>query len=173
MLENELEVQKALRRLGYAVIEPGNLSFAKQVEIFKQARVVIGAHGSAFGNVVFAQPGAHVIDLMPVDWVYFRDRTGTRERWLLNVTTALSLEYTALLCASRQLDGPIRHGKRPIIYNVDIARLKNLASTLEAGGTRGLRGFRFGSKLRAAQRLAAPNWLRFGLRKLGMSARSR
>ena len=105
-LENELDVQKTLKRLGYVVIEPGNLSFAKQIEIFRQARVIVGAHGSAFANLVFAQPGAHVVDLMPADWVHFRDCTGTRERWLLNVTTALGLEYSVLLCSSRLLDGP-------------------------------------------------------------------
>ena len=154
-LENELDVQKTLRRLGYVVIEPGNLSFAKQIEIFRQARVIVGAHGSAFANLVFAQPGAHVVDLMPADWVHFRDHTGTRERWLLNVTTALGLDYSVLLCSSRLLDGPIRHGKKPIIYNVDVAKLRDVASTLK-------------DSTASARGLKRRSWLRSGLRKLGV-----
>ena len=166
-------MQKTLKRLGYVVIEPGNLSFAKQIEIFRQARVIVGAHGSAFANLVFAQPGAHVVDLMPADWVHFRDCTGTRERWLLNVTTALGLEYSVLLCSSRLLDGPIRHGKRPILYSVDLGQLKHIASRLKKGSAGARQVFSLGLKLRSVQRLAAPGWLPSGLRKLGIRTRSR
>lgn len=126
-LENEAEVEQTLARLGYIIIEPANLSFESQVAIFRQARVIVGSHGSAFANLVFVQPDASVIDLMPQDWVGFRDDIGTRERWLLNVTTAMALDYTVILCPSKLIDDPalIRHGKRPIVYTAPIELLKD------------------------------------------------
>jgi capsular polysaccharide biosynthesis protein len=125
-LENEPDVEQLFATKGYTIIEPGNLSFAAQTAIFRKAEVIVGPHGSAFGNLVFAQPGASVIDLMPADWIGFRDGIGTRERWLLNATTALNLDYTVIVCPSRVVDDPARtrHGKKPIVYAAPLELLE-------------------------------------------------
>lgn len=41
------------------------LSVREQIELFAQARVIIGAHGSGLANMVFAAPGTQVLELMP------------------------------------------------------------------------------------------------------------
>jgi capsular polysaccharide biosynthesis protein len=129
---NEEDVQRVLQQLGYSIIEPGNMSFSSQVETMRNASVIVGPHGSSFGNLVFASKGVSVIDLMPASWVHFWDQPDARaERWVLNVTTALNLAYTLLLCKSELIETPTAsatHPKRSIRYFVDIETLKRAAA---------------------------------------------
>jgi capsular polysaccharide biosynthesis protein len=100
-IENEEALRMVLRSLGFTVLEPANMPFPEQVIAINNASLIVGPHGSGFGNLIFARPGTAVIDLMPQDWVGYWGDTGGPERWLLNVTTALDLEYTVILCKSR------------------------------------------------------------------------
>jgi len=62
-LLNEDELFAALRPLGFESILPGAMPVREQIRRFSRARVIIGAHGAALGNMVFAQPGIHLIEL--------------------------------------------------------------------------------------------------------------
>ena len=64
-LINEPEVLGMIMPLGFDVLTLAGMSFAKQVELFSQARIVIGPHGAGFSNVVFCQPGAVLIEILP------------------------------------------------------------------------------------------------------------
>jgi capsular polysaccharide biosynthesis protein len=97
---NESAVQDMLVAKGFEVLEPGNMTLKAQAEAFSTASVIVGAHGSAFGNLVFASVGALVIDMMPAHWVGYWGDSGIAERWLLNLTAALGLRYRLVLCAS-------------------------------------------------------------------------
>jgi capsular polysaccharide biosynthesis protein len=101
IVENETEVRALLETMNFRVIEPSNLSFREQLAAIKSASLIVGPHGSGFGNLMFARRGTSVIDLMPDDWIGFFDKSGTAERWLMNVTTAFALDYTVLLCRSQ------------------------------------------------------------------------
>jgi capsular polysaccharide biosynthesis protein len=101
-LTNEGTIQKALRAKGFEIVEPGNMPFADQVSAFTEARIIVGAHGSALANLIFAQKGAAVVDLMPADWVGYWGDYPTAERWLLNVTTAMGLDYHLVVCPSKK-----------------------------------------------------------------------
>ncbi|WP_137125322.1 class I SAM-dependent methyltransferase [Roseomonas sp. HF4] len=98
---NEAELAAMLTLRGFETLEPGNMPFVDQVRAFAEAEVIIGAHGSAFGNLVFTRPGATVVDLMPADWVGYWNSDPPPERWLLNVTSAMGLDYDLVLCRSR------------------------------------------------------------------------
>ncbi len=101
-LRNEEALIAMLAARGFEILEPGNMPFADQARAFAEAAIIIGAHGSSFGNLVFARPGTTVIDLMPADWVgYWGGRHA--ERWLLNLTSALRLHYEVVLCPSRKV----------------------------------------------------------------------
>jgi hypothetical protein len=101
-VENEQEVRATLRDRGFVILEPGNMAFRDQVTAINNASVIVGAHGSGFGNLLFARPGTTVIDLMPQDWIgFFAGKVGRPERWVFNVTAALDLDYTVILCRSR------------------------------------------------------------------------
>jgi hypothetical protein len=40
-------------------------NITKQIELFYQARIIIGVHGGAQSNMNFAQPGTTIIEIMP------------------------------------------------------------------------------------------------------------
>lgn len=64
-LVNEAEVLAALRPQGFEAIRPEELTFDQQAAVFGAAEAIAGVHGAAFANLVFAPPGARVIELMP------------------------------------------------------------------------------------------------------------
>jgi capsular polysaccharide biosynthesis protein len=124
-VENEQEVRLALRAMGFSILEPANMPFHEQVKAVNNASIIVGAHGSGFGNLIFARPGTVVIDLMPQDWIGFFGTIGGPERWVLNATTALDLDYTVILCRSRvfqHLPDSDTSGlqKRGIVATVDL-----------------------------------------------------
>ena len=62
-LLNEDELFAALKPLGFESILPGAMPVREQIRRFSRAKVIIGAHGAALGNMVFAQPGIRLIEL--------------------------------------------------------------------------------------------------------------
>jgi capsular polysaccharide biosynthesis protein len=60
---NEEELLQRLVPLGFRVIQPGRLSVAEQIGAVSRARVIVGAHGAAFANLVFAAPHAAVVEI--------------------------------------------------------------------------------------------------------------
>ena len=47
---------------------PSSLSVADQIEVFSQAEIVVGPHGSGFANMVFASPQAKMIEIHSPHW---------------------------------------------------------------------------------------------------------
>ena len=63
MLVNADELEAVLKKRGFATIYPEQLSMSEQVQIFNNADVVIGEHGSGLFNAVFCNKKAIVFDL--------------------------------------------------------------------------------------------------------------
>jgi len=100
-IENEDEVVISLEAVGFRSVNPADLPYDEQRELFSNASIVVGAHGSAFANLVWCAPGTKVVDLMPDDWVGYWGSSGITERWLSRLAGACKLDYAVLLCASR------------------------------------------------------------------------
>jgi capsular polysaccharide biosynthesis protein len=64
-LVNEAAVQKHFISLGFEIIDPSSMTFADQQRVFSEARVIAGAGGAAFTNLVFAPSGAVSLVLAP------------------------------------------------------------------------------------------------------------
>jgi hypothetical protein len=62
---NEAEVQERIAPFGFESITLTGMPFADQVELFSQARAVVGPHGAGFSNAVFCEPGTVLIEFMP------------------------------------------------------------------------------------------------------------
>jgi capsular polysaccharide biosynthesis protein len=54
-----------LKDRGFDVIDPSELTVADQIRSFAAASVIVSPHGAALANLVFATPGATVIELFP------------------------------------------------------------------------------------------------------------
>lgn len=63
-LSNEDEVIRALKPLGFEVVDPGRLSIQDQWRTFAEAEVVVAPHGAALANIAFCRPGATVVEIM-------------------------------------------------------------------------------------------------------------
>jgi capsular polysaccharide biosynthesis protein len=62
---NEAALIRLLEVRGFGVIDPAAVSVTAQIEAFASASVIVSAHGAALANLVFASPGATVIELFP------------------------------------------------------------------------------------------------------------
>lgn len=63
---NDDEVSALLESRGFVLVDPGTMSVAEQIRTFANADVIVATHGAALANLVFATPGATVIELFPV-----------------------------------------------------------------------------------------------------------
>jgi hypothetical protein len=64
-MRNEDDLVDALAGLGVTPVLLSALTLAEQVRLFRGARLVIGPHGAGLANVVFAQPGGVLYELLP------------------------------------------------------------------------------------------------------------
>lgn len=74
-IANEAEIEKRFKKLGFAVIDPGELSKIEQIYFFSKAKIVVGAHGMGITNFSFAERPDLLLEIMPTDWnrvSYFR-----------------------------------------------------------------------------------------------------
>lgn len=58
-----------LQARGFEMIEPEKHSFADQVTLFQQARIVIGQMGAAMTGTLFCRPATNIIYLSPIGWM--------------------------------------------------------------------------------------------------------
>jgi len=62
-LANQSELQEALSARGFVSVQPGQLTVAQQVEAVGSARWMVAPHGAALTNLIFAPPGAALLEL--------------------------------------------------------------------------------------------------------------
>ena len=67
---NENELLPGLKDMGFHVISPGKLSLAEQIDAFRNARVVLAAHGAGLTNILFCRPKTTLIEIFPEGGVH-------------------------------------------------------------------------------------------------------
>ncbi len=69
-MQNEPELVEVMRDQGYFIFEPQLHPFEVQVQVFAQAKVVVGAGGAGMFNTIFCRPGTTVLSMEPQpDWL--------------------------------------------------------------------------------------------------------
>ncbi len=61
------------------------------LERFRRARIIFGPHGGAMANIVFAQPGTHVVEFLPIYRLYEEGSDSRAMFW--GLAQAAGLEY--------------------------------------------------------------------------------
>jgi len=104
-LVDEDAIRATARHHGYALIDPGRMSFEQQVACFKAARRIVGVMGAAMTNLIFSEHGAEIFNLAPANMqdTFFWFIAGLRR-----------LRYTEVRC---EQISPVR-GLRP--WDTDI-----------------------------------------------------
>ena len=63
VMHNEAELEEALKPLGFTTFVAGEAPVTEQIRVFSRARVIVGAHGAGLTNLIFAPPGAFVLEI--------------------------------------------------------------------------------------------------------------
>ncbi len=115
-LLNELELEKALRDVGFDIVHPETLSFEQQIVLYANAELLIGPSGSALHNAAFMKEGSHVISLT------------TRDFCLLNELLccyAKKVYYTLFIC----------EGNSTVSWSVHVEKLCEYVSSFSEAGS--------------------------------------
>ena len=64
-IANADEIEAFATQQGFEIHAMEDLTVTEQIELFRHASFVIGAHGAALANLIFCPPGAKVIELAP------------------------------------------------------------------------------------------------------------
>jgi len=112
-LVNETELETALTAHGFISARPGQLSVAEQAKLLSSARCVVAPHGAALTNLIFAPPGALLIELF---------HPQHKNRCYVNLAKACGHRYAGL-------DGhPVeRDGDGKLEYSIDVDAVVRLA----------------------------------------------
>jgi hypothetical protein len=62
---NAPQVEAVMQENGFEIIYPHHFSFPEQIELFSSAKIMVGATGAAFSNLVFMQPGTKAVIFSP------------------------------------------------------------------------------------------------------------
>jgi hypothetical protein len=62
---NEGDFLPELIKMGFTVIDDTPKSVAKQIALYRRARIIMGPHGAAFTNMIWCDPGVRIVEFMP------------------------------------------------------------------------------------------------------------
>ena len=62
-LANEPDLEPRLKEMGFSIVQPERLGLVEQAKLFSAADCIVAPHGAGLTNVVFAPPGAHLVEL--------------------------------------------------------------------------------------------------------------
>ena len=81
-IQNNDEIINFLKDKGFTSYKVGQLSFEKQIYLFNNAKIIIGAHGAAFANLAFCKPNTKIIEFKPVWHPNLVDKTISKINFL-------------------------------------------------------------------------------------------
>jgi capsular polysaccharide biosynthesis protein len=58
---NTTEVENLMVTHGFVAVEPEKLTFSQQVQLFRNAKIIVGSSGAAFANIIFASQNAKIL----------------------------------------------------------------------------------------------------------------
>ena len=87
-ISNENDLFNYLSKIGFEIIDPGNLDFPEQVNYFSNAEWIVSPHGAALSNIVWCNEKVKIVEL-----------NGDQDvRWhFAKIANTLNLDYTLLL----------------------------------------------------------------------------
>ena len=63
ILLNEVEVESSLAKLGFRIVTLAGMPVREQISLFSKARCIVSPHGAGLTNLMFAPPGASVVEI--------------------------------------------------------------------------------------------------------------
>jgi capsular polysaccharide biosynthesis protein len=121
---NEAEIAEALESKGFVTVRPEDLSLPEQIALYSRAKMIVGATGAAFANLIFCQPDCAAVVLMPK----FRHTA----YWYWRRMAAASGAGPVVHVSGEQID-PIADPFHPLALHRDFrVELKDVLEAVEA-----------------------------------------
>jgi len=122
-LLNRTEMIEAMKRLGFAAVQPEKLGFDEQALLFAQAETIVTEFGAALANAMFCRPGTTIVEIIA---------EGQHDPWSSHLCAMLELEHVVLF--QRQSEEALaapRHAKdSAFTYVVDVPKLLTTVESL-------------------------------------------
>jgi len=64
-ISNLREIIKFSKENKFKIYQLSNFSFKKQISLFENSKIIMGAHGAGFANIIFCKPSTKIIELIP------------------------------------------------------------------------------------------------------------
>jgi hypothetical protein len=117
-VKNEDDVIAALAPLGFQTVRMDGLSAREQANLFWNADIIVGLHGAALTNLIFARHGTKVIELFPHDF---------HEPGMFTAATHSHLDYYHL-----RAEAPLSSGRaRSVADEGAVIRIEKLLHLIE------------------------------------------
>lgn len=91
VMVNERALERALERRGFTIVRPEGLSPRAQIQLMRDAEVVVAATGAALANALFMPAGARVIEIQPENFT---------SRWVWAACRQVGVSWRGYVCRS-------------------------------------------------------------------------
>jgi hypothetical protein len=92
-ISNEEEVKDYLVNIGFTTVKLGEIGFKEQVNLFNNAKYIIGLHGAAFANLAFCKSGTKIIEL----------KSSTAGLVIENLAKKINLDYSSIITEAKHI----------------------------------------------------------------------
>ena len=113
---NEEEILDLIGPYGFKKIDFGRFSVAEQIALMRNAKVVIGPHGSSMANIVFISEGCRVLDLAATTEAIAKQKHGAMGPEISFAASRLGAKYFVLNADRRRDLNDLQSG---FGYNMD------------------------------------------------------
>ena len=104
---NDAAILERCLELGFTVVDESSRTIPEQIELYRDAKVLVGPHGSAFTNMVWAKPGARIVEMIPTTFdVHYHE----------HLAASLGHHHTMIACEN----GPRATSGVTIDFNADV-----------------------------------------------------
>jgi capsular polysaccharide biosynthesis protein len=114
---SDQELQEALERRGFVTVYPERYPIEDQIALFRSARVIVGCAGAAFANVVYCQPGATIVEVIPMRMVETQKLSGV---WVCNICALLGHRWRPYFTAQCSPDEGADEKRPEVNFSFDV-----------------------------------------------------
>ena len=117
LIINEDEVKYFLEKRGFTSLKLANFMFDEQIEIFKNAEIIVGLHGAGFANIIFCKSNTKIIEF----------NNTSDEKVIENLALSNDMIYKSINSTPIKFDNKNQYGH----INVSLEKLKDTLESLK------------------------------------------
>ena len=114
---SDQKLAKALEEKGFETIYPEEHPVDDQINLFNGARIIVGCAGAAFANIIYCQPDAKIVEIIPTRMVETHRVSGI---WVSNICAILGLRWRPYFTERCWLDENADETKPELNFSFDL-----------------------------------------------------